>query len=850
MAQVSQTISNFTAGELSPRLLGRTDLKKYKSGVSKLENFLVQVHGGIERRPGTQYVAAAAGSTGALQDLTRLVEFQYSATQQYVLEFGVDTVGAGDHGYIRFFRLDTSSGEPILLTQPGGSTPTIIEDLEFRDTELPDLRFTQSADILYVFCQTRPIYLLKRISVNDDINLSWTYTQCEFSDGPYLSLNADTNLTLKPDATTGAIVSVVASHADPSTGKDEYIFRLSDAVAPGRSLRIEDDSKGWKIKAFTPGTYASDPDADAHATYGLWTTPATITLEDDGEMNEQSDAETGTNTNPGMRIEFLKCVSGLPELNDTVWVGRNFRLDSGDTIFDLFHPETGEAAGFRQLATGSITDPDGVVRFERAKHVGWGRIQAVGDEEAGGTGRYSSVTLKVVDELPTVWDTTNFRLGAWSDTTGYPSTGRFFQDRLWSAASTLEPQTIWASGTGTYTCYSPTTVDEGEIIASSSITATLADAQVNQIAHLVGDTTGLIALTSGGEWMGRSSSGTGAITPMDISFQKSGSYGASRDIVPIRAGTSTIFVQRDGKVVRELNYDFGQDRFVAPAISLLSEHITGAGIKDVAYQQGKSNRLWMVKTDGELITLTYEKDEEVVAWYRHPMALSGAATLGQVLSVATTRDVGSDNVWMLIKRSITGGGTPANKYYIEMLKKPLGVTEAHELAWHLDSALTILNGSPTAAISNILHLIGESVYVFADANTLGPYTVDGAGAINLGAGNDSTRVTVGLRYTSIMETLPLVPEGVRGMTSPKGKLKRAYKYFVNLYRTLGGKIGTPEQVYAVEYPTSTSSVLNTQMFEVNAPDNAKRETIIRYEQQDGNPATLLSIVTEYDHGSV
>ena len=57
MAKVSKAYSNFTAGELSPRLFGRTDIGRYENGAEVVENLLVQPHGGVTRRPGTQCIS-------------------------------------------------------------------------------------------------------------------------------------------------------------------------------------------------------------------------------------------------------------------------------------------------------------------------------------------------------------------------------------------------------------------------------------------------------------------------------------------------------------------------------------------------------------------------------------------------------------------------------------------------------------------------------------------------------------------------------------------------------------------------------------------------------------------------
>ena len=56
MARSSLALSTFTSGEISPRLEGRIDIEKYRSGLSDLTNMIVQPHGGLTRRPGTEYL--------------------------------------------------------------------------------------------------------------------------------------------------------------------------------------------------------------------------------------------------------------------------------------------------------------------------------------------------------------------------------------------------------------------------------------------------------------------------------------------------------------------------------------------------------------------------------------------------------------------------------------------------------------------------------------------------------------------------------------------------------------------------------------------------------------------------
>jgi hypothetical protein len=76
--------TNFAAGELSPRLMGRTDIEKFANGAEILENFTVRDAGNIDRRLGSEYhaLAAAQGET----NVVRTVEFIFSRTQAIIIE--------------------------------------------------------------------------------------------------------------------------------------------------------------------------------------------------------------------------------------------------------------------------------------------------------------------------------------------------------------------------------------------------------------------------------------------------------------------------------------------------------------------------------------------------------------------------------------------------------------------------------------------------------------------------------------------------------------------------------------------------------------------------------------------
>lgn len=130
MSIATPALTNFTAGELSPRLEGRVDIARYFNGCRTLENFLVHPHGGAWRRSGLRFMAEALGNGPGL-----FIPFEFNEEHTYLLE-----LGATDSGVVmRVF----SGGVPV---QVDGSEYRL--DLPDAPEELADLRYAQSGDYL------------------------------------------------------------------------------------------------------------------------------------------------------------------------------------------------------------------------------------------------------------------------------------------------------------------------------------------------------------------------------------------------------------------------------------------------------------------------------------------------------------------------------------------------------------------------------------------------------------------------------------------------------------------------------------------------------------------------------
>ena len=107
MAETKHVQTNFTAGEVSPRMFGRADVAKYQNGAELVENFYIQEHGGLVRRSGTKYVADVRTPA----NMGRLIPFQYSTTQHYIIEIA--------DGCIRFYKNRDILSKSVATT--GGS---------------------------------------------------------------------------------------------------------------------------------------------------------------------------------------------------------------------------------------------------------------------------------------------------------------------------------------------------------------------------------------------------------------------------------------------------------------------------------------------------------------------------------------------------------------------------------------------------------------------------------------------------------------------------------------------------------------------------------------------------------
>lgn len=283
--------------------------------------------------------------------------------------------------------------------------------------------------------------------------------------------------------------------------------------------------------------------------------------------------------------------------------------------------------------------------------------------------------------------TTDWRLGAWGGTRNWPWTANFHQQRLWFGGTDDQPQRLDGSRVGDFNQFGPTKNDEVIARDSDGLTFIISDNQVNAIRWLASAAQGILVLTEGGPFLGRSSGGQfDPITPTNFGITAQTNYGAHETVRPYRAGEAILMPLTAGRKIRELVFRRDDDQIVGPDMTALANHITAGGLLDSAFQEEPGGILWLVRNDGVLLGLTYEREAGVIGWHRHILGgtLDGSDH-PEVESIAGIREGDDDQLWMTIKRTVNG----STKRFVEFMKPQFKVDTNKELAFMVDAGLTL-----------------------------------------------------------------------------------------------------------------------------------------------------------------
>ncbi|QDP59049.1 MAG: hypothetical protein Unbinned6242contig1001_17 [Prokaryotic dsDNA virus sp.] len=646
MPKVSPLITNFQTGEISPRLDGRVDLAKYPNACTTLENAIVLPQGAASRRGGFHFVAEAKDSSKKV----RLINFEFSTTQAYVIELGDQTA--------RFHKnqgqITTTTGSELISNGTFASNIT-----GWTDKSVGTGSIAHATDHMNI------------VSTNSS-NYGWAEDSFTTTD--------DKKYQLDFTVTGGSLTLIIGT----ATGGTQILTATSYAT----------------------GTHSIIFTAESTTTYiGFY-----------------------HQTNATIQLDTVSCKESIPYEIATPYIED-----------DLFEISYCQSADYLFLAHRSYAPR----QLTRSGHTNW---------------TLSTISFTGSSNFPS-----NFcagSAGAGSDGNDKnPGVVTFFEERLMWAGSNDNNQTIWGSSTGSYF-----DMAQGSGAAADSVEYTLAGNAVNVIQWLAPSKSLLIG-TMGGEF--KMDGGGSALTPSNVRVVQETNYG-SKKIEPIQVENVILFLQRAGRKLREFVFDFDQDNYVAPDLTILAEHLSSGGFVDTTYQQEEDSIVWAVRSDGVLCGMTYLRGQNVIAWHRH-------ITSGLFESITTIprTDANRDEVWVVVKRTING----SVKRFIEYLDPDI----------YLDSGRTY-SGTAATTFTGLKHLIGESIQIVGNDAVFPNQTVvdDGTGDGTITLSQAVTTASFGLGYTTTIK--PVRPEvATQGGTSMTHH-KRWNKIAVRLLNSTGVRI--------------------------------------------------------------
>ena len=585
----------------------------------------------------------------------------------------------------------------------------------------------------------------------------------------YIRITFSGNNELKPSATSGNDVTITATKDTFTPGMvNSHIKLTQQAENQSERIEIQASSITEETKSIRVGK------AWKITTHGTWKGKVTVYYSDDNKTwreyrsyqsnNDQNFTESGTITTPTWMkaIAVTDADNGSGKL--TVDFSRNPYLNDG---------------------TAKITE---VVSSTEVK-------------------------ASVITDFANTDKTQVYALSSWNDDNGYPKMACFFQDRFILAATKKEPYSIWMSRTGDYPNFSIEKVDGG-VTDDSAIKADLITRNGFEILHLV-PAKDLVILTTGNEWI---IEGSGVITPAKINPRPQTMRG-SNTCPPQHIGNRIVHVQRSGKTVRDLGYQYDADNYNGDDLTLLATHLTeGHKLVSSAYIQEPNSTLYYVRDDGVLLSLAFIKEQNVFAWSHHK-------TDGKYKKVASIPNGASDVLYVTVERD--------GKIHIERFNPDI------EAAVYMDSYVTGSGSNIKAP-----HLIGKTVQILADGTRMKDEVVPENGLVTFG--QSFSDITIGLAYeTRVKQPGPDI--GLKEGTM-QARISKINTVVLRVEKSYGGCVGYTfhdkdmDELRYEDYETLETGDIVQQMPVANIGSNTKNNICIKHDEPF--PFELNAIIRE------
>ena len=644
-------ISGFTAGELTPWLSTRFDLQAYQRGAAEICNFRILPYGGIQLRPGTEYVGLIDSAH------VRLFPFCYAENDALLLEF----YPGGMHVYKDGVLLTHSDGSTYVLTTPWISA-----------AQLATLHFNQVNDAVYVCCPTHPPVVLYRYG-----DTSWRCVQADFNPAAREVYSRQTGLLSVIFERGGLYTNLTIEGGDYQFDKsmESAELLLADVSIPGTLLFANETAETQAKEApdisktnVSKDTiwYQTDTASNLHYFYRCIRNYSVADYNGSQKLSDYPHFFQAGLMRLTSRYEPYEVQRDWELSTNGTWNGhwelwRSYDTPDDEPDFYLWNwtcirsfSQSDYETRQNWAISGSEERPCRMVLVCRccsdAKNLG----AMVQFKILGGTREYCLKITSVTDAthararvlqtflgLPVSFSTHMWSFGAIGSRNGYPAFSAMFQGRLWLGGMPGLPTTLLASAVDDFQNFRVGSNDDDAMHLS------VMGSDQSRICWICA-TRQLLIGTADSEWGLFSGSGN-AITPTSVSLRRQSSVGSEG--MPARAVENTvIFVQRGGRRIREIAYRLEADGFSTTDISMLAEHLFASGVKEWCVQRGANFNIWVLMNDYSLAVLTINMEQQVTAWQR--VEMGGRKVLAMTALQSTSGK--DDEMWFALQVESSG----------------------------------------------------------------------------------------------------------------------------------------------------------------------------------------------------
>lgn len=669
-------LPSFAKGEIAPSLHGRVDTAAYQAALRLARNIIIHSSGGASNRPGTVAIGPVKDHTAA----PRLFDFRFRVSDQYVLEMG--------NLYMRVIRDDAYvTNAAVTITAATQTKPVVVTaashgfsngDEVFISgiagmTELNGNRYIVANQTANTFELTHQVTGLDIDGTRFEPYASAGVVASIFElVTPYVQADL-ANLKM---VQSGDIATIThASYAPRDLARtDHNAWTLTvNTYAPGQAAPttvavVQQGTSGSTTHRYKVTAIRREEDVFEESLSGISSTTRTVTSAT--AANPVVCTSTAHGYVTGDEVE-LSGFSEMTEVNGRRFIVVNqtantFELEGEDGSGYAAETTGGSANATFVEVTNSIsvalTDLTSFNQVSWVKAEGAGRY-AIYRREGGIYGLIAEVEVPITtfNDVTTAVTATGAIHGVdlsvgpprarnpFFTSGNYPGASSYHEQRQMYGGTTDDPDTSFYSQTGNRLNMSVST----PIQADDAITTVLGARQVNEIRHFV-PLTDLLVLTDSAEWRISTGDNSG-FSASTLSQSPQSEWGASHHR-PIVIGETVLFVEDGAIRVYGMGFLLNSNRYVATDLTILASHLLAAegpdkyAISDWTYASRPDSRVYVVRSDGKLLTMTFNEPQQVVAWTQWD-------TRGKFEAITSLRRSVSgveDGVYFVVKRKIDG----------------------------------------------------------------------------------------------------------------------------------------------------------------------------------------------------